>query len=260
MVEFTLPKNSVILGEGKIFKAPEGATNIRRFEVYRWDADKGENPRIDAYEIDLDDCGPMLLDAIIKIKNEIDPTVSFRRSCREGVCGSCAMNINGTNTLACIKAIEDYKGIIKIYPLPHMDVIKDLVVDMTHFFAQYASIKPWIETQTPAPSDRERLQSKEERAKLDGLYECVLCACCSTSCPSYWWNSEKYLGPAILLQSYRWLVDSRDENAGERLDALEDPFKLYRCHTIMNCTDTCPKGLNPAKAIAETKKLLLQRQ
>lgn len=259
MVEFTLPKNSVILAEGKTFKAPEGATNIRRFEVYRWDADKGENPRIDAYEIDLDGCGPMLLDGIIKIKNEIDPTVSFRRSCREGVCGSCAMNINGTNTLACIKAIADYQGTIKIYPLPHMDVIKDLVVDMTNFFAQYASIKPWIETQTPAPSDRERLQSKEDRAKLDGLYECVLCACCSTSCPSYWWNSEKYLGPAILLQAYRWLVDSRDENTGERLDELEDPFKLYRCHTIMNCTATCPKGLNPAKAIAETKKLLLQR-
>ena len=260
MVEFTLPKNSVILAEGKTFKAPEDATNIRRFEVYRWDSDRGENPRIDAYEIDLDDCGPMLLDAIIKIKNEIDPTVSFRRSCREGVCGSCAMNINGSNTLACIKAIVDYKGTIKIYPLPHMEVIKDLVVDMTHFFAQYASIKPWIETQTPAPSDRERLQSKEQRAKLDGLYECVLCACCSTACPSYWWNSEKYLGPAILLQAYRWLVDSRDEHTGERLDDLEDPFKLYRCHTIMNCTDTCPKGLNPAKAIAETKKLLLQRQ
>lgn len=259
MVEFTLPKNS-ILTEGKTFKAPEEATNIRRFEVYRWEPDSGKNPRIDAFELDLDDCGPMLLDAIIKIKNEIDPTVSFRRSCREGVCGSCAMNINGKNTLACIKAIKDYQGIIKIFPLPHMSVIKDLVVDMENFFAQYASIKPWIETQTPAPSDRERLQSKEDRAKLDGLYECVLCACCSTSCPSYWWNSDRYLGPAILLQAYRWLVDSRDENTGERLDELEDPFKLYRCHTIMNCTDTCPKGLNPAKAIAETKKLLIQRQ
>ncbi len=259
MVEFTLPKNSV-LTEGKTFKAPKGATNIRRFEVYRWDPDSGKNPRIDAYEVDLDDCGPMLLDAILKIKNEIDSTVSFRRSCREGVCGSCAMTINGKNTLACIKAIKDYEGTIKIFPLPHMSVIKDLVVDMENFFAQYASIKPWIETQTPAPSDRERLQSKEDRAKLDGLYECVLCACCSTSCPSYWWNSDRYLGPAILLQAYRWLVDSRDENTGERLDELEDPFKLYRCHTIMNCTDTCPKGLNPAKAIAETKKLLIQRQ
>ncbi len=259
MVEFTLPKNSVLV-KGKTFKAPSDATNIRRFEVYRWEPESGQNPRIDTYEIDLDDCGPMLLDAIIKIKNEIDSTVSFRRSCREGVCGSCAMNINGKNTLACIKAIDSYKGTIKIFPLPHMSVVKDLVVDMTNFFAQYASIKPWIETQTPAPSDRERLQSKEERLKLDGLYECVLCACCSTSCPSYWWNSERYLGPAILLQAYRWLVDTRDENTGERLDELEDPFKLYRCHTIMNCTDTCPKGLNPAKAIAEIKKMLILRQ
>ncbi len=259
MVEFTLPKNSVLV-KGKTFKAPSEATNIRRFEVYRWEPESGQNPRIDTYEIDLDDCGPMLLDAIIKIKNEIDSTVSFRRSCREGVCGSCAMNINGKNTLACIKAIDSYKGTIKIFPLPHMSVVKDLVVDMTNFFAQYASIKPWIETQTPAPSDRERLQSKEERLKLDGLYECVLCACCSTSCPSYWWNSERYLGPAILLQAYRWLVDTRDENTGERLDELEDPFKLYRCHTIMNCTDTCPKGLNPAKAIAEIKKMLILRQ
>ncbi len=259
MVEFTLPKNSVLV-EGKTFKAPPEATNIRRFEVYRWEPDSGQNPQIDTYEIDLDDCGPMLLDAIIKIKNEIDPTVSFRRSCREGVCGSCAMNINGKNTLACIKAIDAYEGTIKIFPLPHMSVVKDLIVDMTNFFAQYASIKPWIETQTPAPSDRERLQSKEDRAKLDGLYECVLCACCSTSCPSYWWNSDRYLGPAILLQAYRWLVDTRDENTGERLDELEDPFKLYRCHTIMNCTDTCPKGLNPAKAIAEIKKMLVLRQ
>jgi succinate dehydrogenase / fumarate reductase iron-sulfur subunit len=151
------------------------------------------------------------------------------------------------------------KGDAKVYPLPHMPVIKDLVPDMTHFYAQYASIEPWIKTDSPAPS-HERLQSKEDRAKLDGLYECILCACCSTSCPSYWWNSERYLGPAILLQSYRWIIDSRDEATGDRLDALEDPFKLYRCHTIMNCTNTCPKGLNPAKAIAETKKLLVERR
>lgn len=257
MVEFTLPKNSVVK-KGKIYKAAQGATNIRLVEVYRWDPDSGENPRIDSYEIDMDKCGPMVLDAILKIKNEIDSSLTFRRSCREGVCGSCAMNINGKNTLACTKAIGDYPGTIKIFPLPHMSVIKDLVADMSHFFEQYASIKPWLTTESEAP-DAERLQSKEERAKLDGLYECVLCACCSTSCPSYWWNSDKYLGPAILLQAYRWLADSRDENDKERLDELDESFKLYRCHTIMNCTDTCPKGLNPAKAIAEIKKLLVER-
>jgi succinate dehydrogenase / fumarate reductase iron-sulfur subunit len=200
----------------------------------------------------------MVLDALIYIKNELDPSLTFRRSCREGVCGSCAMNIDGTNTLACTKLIEDIKKAVKVYPLPHLPVIKDLVPDLTHFFAQYASVKPWLQTDTPAP-DRERLQSKEERARLDGLYECILCACCSTGCPSYWWNSERFLGPAILLQAYRWIVDSRDEKTGERLDELEDPFRLYRCHTILNCTKVCPKGLNPAKAIAETKKLLVER-
>jgi len=259
MVEFALPKNSK-LQKGKEFPAPKDATNLKRFEVYRWNPDSGENPRIDIFHIDLDNCGPMVLDAVLKIKNEIDSTLTFRRSCREGVCGSCAMNVNGKNTLVCTKAIEDYNGTIKIFPLPHMDVIKDLVADMTDFFAQYASIKPWIETQTPPPADRERLQSKEERKKLDGLYECVLCACCSTSCPSYWWNSDKYLGPATLLQASRWLEDSRDENTGERLDEIEDPYKLYRCHTIMSCTDTCPKGLNPAKAIADIKKMMAIRQ
>lgn len=259
MVEFALPKNSK-LQKGKEFPAPENAINLKRFEVYRWNPDSGENPRIDIFHIDLDSCGPMVLDAVLKIKNEIDTTLTFRRSCREGVCGSCAMNVNGKNTLVCTKAIEDYEGTIKIFPLPHMDVIKDLVADMTDFFAQYASIKPWIETRTPTPPDRERLQSKAERKKLDGLYECVLCACCSTSCPSYWWNSDKYLGPATLLQAARWLEDSRDENAGERLDELEDPYKLYRCHTIMSCTDTCPKGLNPAKAIADIKKMMAIRQ
>ena len=259
MVELSLPKNSRLTA-GKTFKAAADAKNIKLFEVYRWDPDSGENPRIDRYEIDLDQCGPMVLDAILKIKNEIDPTLTFRRSCREGVCGSCAMNVNGKNTLVCTKAISDYSSTIKVFPLPHMKVVKDLVADMTHFYAQYASIKPWIETQTPPPADRERLQSREEREKLDGLYECVLCACCSTSCPSYWWNSERYLGPAVLLQAWRWLTDSRDENTGERLDELEDPFKLYRCHTIMNCTDTCPKGLNPAKAIAGIKQMLVERK
>ncbi len=258
MVEFALPKNSVPQ-KGKEFPAPQGATNTKRFEVYRWNPDDNENPRIDSYDIDLDHCGPMVLDAILKIKNEIDPTLTFRRSCREGVCGSCAMNVNGKNTLVCTKAISDYSQTIKIYPLPHLDVIKDLVADMSNFYAQYQSIKPWLQTESPAP-DRERLQSHEDRKKLDGLYECVLCACCSTSCPSYWWNSDKYLGPAALLQAYRWLNDSRDENTGERLDALEDPYKLYRCHTIMSCTDTCPKGLNPAQAIAEIKKRIAIRQ
>ena len=256
---FNLPKNS-IPQPGKVHPAPADATRTRRFEVYRYDPDTGNNPRVDVFEIDLDRCGPMVLDAILKIKNDIDSSLAFRRSCREGVCGSCAMNIDGRNTLACTKAIEDCGETVKIFPLPHLPVVKDLVPDMTHFFAQYASVKPWIQTQTPPPADRERPQSRDERAKLDGLYECILCACCSTSCPSYWWNSERYLGPATLLQAHRWISDSRDEHTGERLDALEDPFKLYRCHTIMNCTDTCPKSLNPAKAIAEIKKLLVERQ
>jgi succinate dehydrogenase / fumarate reductase iron-sulfur subunit len=197
---------------------------------------------------------------VIKIKNEIDPTLTFRRSCREGICGSCAMNIDGTNTLACTKPIAEIKGDVKINPLPHLPVVKDIVPDMSHFYAQYATIRPWIRTQSVAPPDRERLQSKDDREQLDGLYECILCACCQTSCPSYWWNGDRYLGPAILLQAYRWLADSRDEATGERLDELEDPFRLYRCHTIMNCTQTCPKGLNPAKAIAEIKKMLIARR
>lgn len=258
MVEFRLPKNSRVKA-GKTHKAPTGAKKVKRFKVYRWNPDDSENPRMDTYEVDLASCGPMVLDALIKIKNEVDPTLTFRRSCREGVCGSCAMNIDGTNTLACTKAIDDVKGDVSVTPLPHMEVVKDLVPDMTRFYAQYASIQPWLQSATPAP-DRERLQSKEDRAKLDGLYECILCACCSTSCPSYWWNGDRYLGPAILLQAYRWLIDSRDENTGERLDNLEDPFRLYRCHTIMNCTSTCPKGLNPAKAIAEIKKMMVARQ
>jgi len=258
MAEFTLPKNSKIQ-PGKTFSNANGAKNKKTFRIYRWDPDSGENPRMDQYEIDLDKCGPMVLDALIYIKNDIDTTLTFRRSCREGICGSCAMNIDGTNTLACTKYISDTKNDLPVYPLPHMEVKKDLVPDLTHFYAQYASIKPWIETQSAPPPDRERLQSKEDREKLDGLYECILCACCSTSCPSYWWNSDRYLGPAVLLQAYRWIADSRDETTGERLDNLEDPFRLYRCHTIMNCTNTCPKGLNPAKAIAEIKKLMVTR-
>jgi succinate dehydrogenase / fumarate reductase iron-sulfur subunit len=259
MATFKLPANSII-GRGKTYYSPESAKNPKVFKVYRWDPDSGQNPHIDNYEVDLARCGPMVLDALIKIKNEIDATLTFRRSCREGICGSCAMNIDGTNTLACTKAIEDIKGDVKITPLPHMPVVKDLVPDLTHFYAQYASIEPWMKTQTPPPPDRERLQSKEDRAKLDGLYECILCACCSTACPSYWWNGERYLGPAILLQAYRWIADSRDEYTGERLDNLEDPFRLYRCHTIMNCAKTCPKSLNPAKAIAEIKKMMVERR
>ena len=258
MVELALPKNSKIK-QGKTHKAPAGAKNIRRYQVYRWDPDTGANPSIDTYEVDLDTCGPMVLDALIKIKNEMDPTLTFRRSCREGVCGSCAMNIDGTNTLACTKDMADIKGDVKVYPLPHMEVVKDLVPDLSKAYAQYASVQPWLQADTPAP-DKERLQSPEEREKLDGLWECILCFCCTTSCPSYWWNSDRYLGPAVLLQAYRWIADSRDEKTGERLDNLEDPFRLYRCHTIMNCTNTCPKSLNPAKAIAETKKLMLERQ
>ena len=259
MAEFTLPQNSKVV-KGKQYPGPENLSRAKTFEVYRWNPDTGENPRMDTYTLDLDSCGPMVLDALIKIKNETDSTLTFRRSCREGICGSCAMNIDGTNTLACTKAITEIKGAVKVYPLPHMPVVKDLVPDLTHFYAQYSAIKPWLQGKTPPPPDRERLQSKQERARLDGLYECILCACCSTSCPSYWWNSDRYMGPAALLQAYRWIEDSRDEATGERLDDLEDPFRLYRCHTIMNCTRTCPKGLNPAKAIAEIKKLLVARR
>ncbi|NCV30459.1 MAG: succinate dehydrogenase iron-sulfur subunit [Rhodobacteraceae bacterium] len=224
MVQFALPKNSRVK-RGKTWPKPEGATNLRKFDIYRWTPDDGENPRVDTYFVDMDTCGPMVLDALIKIKNEIDPTLTFRRSCREGICGS---------------------------------VVKDLIPDLTHFYAQHASIMPWLETKTNRPA-KEWKQSIEDRKKLDGLYECVMCASCSTSCPSYWWNGDRYLGPAALLHAYRWIIDSRDEATGERLDELEDPFKLYRCHTIMNCAKTCPKGLNPAKAIAEIKKMMVER-
>ncbi len=261
MVEFALPKNSKISSKGKNFKCDaKNAKNLKLFKVYRYDPEDGQNPRIDSYEINMDECGPMVLDAIVKIKNEIDPTLTFRRSCREGICGSCAMNIDGTNTLACIKPISEVKDDVKIYPLPHMEVVKDLVPDLSTFYAQLNSIQPWLKNDEKTQSDKERLQSPEDRAKLDGLYECVLCACCSTSCPSYWWNGDKYLGPAILLQAYRFIADSRDQETGKRLDDLNDSFKLYRCHTIMNCTRTCPKGLNPAKAISAIKSLLLDKQ
>lgn len=225
--------------------------SLKLLSIYRFN---GAKPYLSNYSIDTKKTGPMVLDALNKIKNEQDSTLTFRRSCREGICGSCAMNINGTNTLACLTPIDKYDK-IKIYPLPHMQVIKDLVVDMTNFYDQYKSIQPWL--QTSKNPERENLQSKEDRRKLDGMYECILCACCSTSCPSYWWNSDKYLGPAVLMQAYRWISDSRDENKKMRLENLNDDFKLYRCHTILNCTRTCPKGLNPGKAIAEIKKEIL---
>jgi succinate dehydrogenase / fumarate reductase iron-sulfur subunit len=258
LAEFRLPANSRVT-DGKRFPAPAGAKDVKRFKIYRWDPEGEGNPSLDTFEIDRAECGPMILDALIKIKNEVDATLTFRRSCREGICGSCSMNIDGVNTLACTKFIDEVKGDVRIYPLPHLPVIKDLVPDLSQVFAQYASIEPWLKSETPPP-EGERLQSPEERERLDGLWECILCFCCTTSCPSYWWNGERYLGPAVLLQAHRWLSDSRDEATGERLDQLEDPFRLYRCHTIMNCTRTCPKGLNPAKSIAEIKKLMLERR
>ncbi len=262
MVELTLPRGSKVK-KGKVWPAPVTANGkkpkrTKDFKVYRYNPNEDANPRVDTYRVDLESCGPMVLDALIKIKNEVDPTLTFRRSCREGVCGSCAMNIAGSNTLACTKSISDISGSVSVHPLPHMEVVKDLVPDMTNFYAQHAQVGPYLMTKSPQP-EKEWKQLPEERAKLDGLYECILCASCSTACPSYWWNSERYLGPAALLQSYRWLADSRDEATGERLDGLDDPFRLYRCHTIMNCTDTCPKGLNPAKAIGEIKQMLLKR-
>lgn len=229
--------------------APPAATT---FKIYRWNPDTGGEPKAVNYTVDMDDCGPMVLDALIKIKNEQDPTLTFRRSCREGICGSCAMNINGTNTLACLCRIDTGKN-NAVYPLPHMEVVKDLVPDLTNFYNQYKSIQPWLQASPKKADQKEYLQTTEDRKKLDGMYECILCACCSTSCPSYWWNGDKYLGPAALLQAYRWISDSRDTASKERLDALNDYWKLYRCHTIMNCSKVCPKHLNPGEAIAKIK-------
>lgn len=247
------------IGKGKRWPVPAtAAARVKTFEIYRYDPDSGDNPVIDIFEIDLDNCGPMVLDALIRIKNKVDPTLTFRRSCREGVCGSCAMNIDGTNWLACTRYIAETDGSATIYPLSNLRIIKDLVPDLTHMFAQYSLIEPWLHSKAPAP-ERERLQSPAERAELDGYYECILCFCCTSGCPSHWWNGDRFLGPAALLHAYRWLIDSRDEATGERLDDLEDPFRLYRCHTILNCTRTCPKGLNPGKAIAEIKKMIVER-
>ncbi|KAI8577006.1 hypothetical protein K450DRAFT_253932 [Umbelopsis ramanniana AG] len=228
----------------------------KTFEIYRWNPDTpAEKPTLQEYKVDLNACGPMILDALIKIKNEMDPTLTFRRSCREGICGSCAMNIEGGNTLACLARIDrNVSKPVKIYPLPNMHIVKDLVPDLTNFYKQYKSIEPYLKQKTGPPEGKENLQSIEDRKKLDGLYECILCACCSTSCPSYWWNQDEYLGPAVLMQAYRWMADSRDQFGRERRDKLQDKYSIYRCHTIMNCAKTCPKGLNPGRAIAQIKK------
>lgn len=261
---FPVPRNFGVspgsrIRRGRHWTAPAGATRVKRFDIYRYDPDSGDNPRIDTFEVDLDDCGAMVLDALIWIKNKVDSTLTFRRSCREGVCGSCAMNIDGTNWLACTRFIGETDVPATIYPLANMRIIKDLVPDLTHVFAQYEMIEPWLQEMTPAP-ERERLQAPKDRERLNGYYECILCFCCTSGCPSHWWNGDRFLGPAALLQAWRWLTDSRDEATGARLDKLEDPFRLYRCHTILNCTRTCPKGLNPGKAIAEIKKMITERQ
>ena len=258
MVEFTLPNNSKVV-EGISYVSKQVLESSKKLKIYRWDPEKNNNPRIDTYEIDKNKCGPMVLDALVKIKNEIDTTLTFRRSCREGVCGSCAMNIDGVNTLACLKPIKDVKNDIKIYPLPHMRVVKDLVPDLSDAYKQLESIKPWLDRGEEKSDivEEEKKQQPKDRAKLDGKWECVLCFCCTTSCPSYWWNSKEYLGPAVLLQASRWINDSRDSKRKERLEKLNDSMKLYRCHSIMNCTRSCPKGLNPAKAIADIKKAIV---
>jgi len=239
--------------------ATQAQPRLKKFDIYRWNPDvPGQKPYKQTFEVDLNTCGPMVLDGLIKIKNELDSTVTFRRSCREGICGSCAMNINGTNTLACLSRIDpNTDKATKIYPLPHMYVVKDLVPDMNNFYAQYKEIEPYLQREGKQEFGKvAHYQSVEDRAKLDGMYECILCACCTTSCPSYWWNGDKYLGPAVLMQAYRWMVDSRDEKTAERMEKMQDHYSVYRCHTILNCTKTCPKGLNPGEAIAGIKKLM----
>jgi succinate dehydrogenase / fumarate reductase iron-sulfur subunit len=239
------------------------ADDLKRLKIYRWDPEKKDNPRLDTYEIDQNKCGPMVLDALIKIKNEVDTTLTFRRSCREGVCGSCAMNIDGINTLACLKPMSEIRKDIKIYPLPHMKVVKDLVPDLNVAYKQLEFIKPWLDRNENKDNKNktkiieEKKQNPKDRLKLDGKWECVLCFCCTTACPSYWWNSDEFLGPAVLLQASRWINDSRDGTRKERLAKINDSMKLYRCHSIMNCTRSCPKGLNPAKAIADIKKAIV---
>ena len=241
MAEFSLPSNSKII-KGDYYQDKTGSKNIKKVNVYRWNPEDDKNPRIDTFEVDMSNCGPKVLDILFKIKNELDPSLTFRRSCAHGVCGSCAMNVDGVNTLSCIKSHSDIKG--------------DLIGDLSNLYKQYESIQPWLKTSKTSKEKEEIIQSQKDRSKLDGYYECILCACCSTSCPSYWWNGDKYLGPAVLLQAYRWINDSRDEEKNERLKKVADELKLYRCHTIMNCTNSCPKGLNPAKAIGSIKKML----
>jgi succinate dehydrogenase / fumarate reductase iron-sulfur subunit len=230
---------------------------MRVFNIYRYDPDKDVAPRMQRYQIDVHPGDRMLLDVLIRLK-AMDPTLSFRRSCREGVCGSDAMNINGKNGLACLTNMTTLPQTVTLKPLPGLPVVRDLLVDMTGFFKQYHSVKPWLMTESPPPA-RERLQSSQAREELNGLYECILCACCSSACPSFWWNPDKYVGPAGLLQAYRFLVDSRDEATGARLDNLHDPYRLFRCRTILNCTDVCPKGLNPALAIGKIKEMMVRR-
>jgi len=229
----------------------------RTFEIYRYDPDKDAKPYMQTFEIELEGTERMLLDALMKLK-KVDDSISYRRSCREGVCGSDAMNINGKNGLACLTNMQTLPQKITLRPLPGLPVVRDLIVDMSQFFKQYHSIKPYIVNETVAP-EKERLQSQEDREELNGLYECILCACCSTSCPSFWWNPDKFVGPAGLLAAYRFIADTRDQVREERLDNLEDPYRLFRCHTIMNCVDVCPKGLNPTRAIGKIKDMLVKR-
>nr|UAT97961.1 succinate:cytochrome c oxidoreductase subunit 2 [Ahnfeltia fastigiata] len=239
-----------------LFKKGIPVTSSKFLRVYRWNPYLNKQPWFSIYPISLPMCGPMILDALIQIKEKQDSTLTFRRSCREGICGSCSMNIDGTNSLACLKPLNTKEKFITVYPLPHMYIVKDLVPDLTNFYSQYKSIKPWLVSLNS--SKKEHLQSKADRLELDGLYECILCACCSASCPSYWWNHDKYLGPAVLLQAYRWIVDTRDDSTNSRLKFLDHKMRLYRCHTIMNCSKTCPKSLNPGKAIASIKYKISQ--
>jgi succinate dehydrogenase / fumarate reductase iron-sulfur subunit len=259
MAQFRLPANSRYADRaGRRHEPPADAARPREFRIYRYDPDSREPPRVDAYAVDLDRCGPMVLDALIKIKNEVDPTLTFRRSCREGICGSCAMNIDGVNTLACTQPIAAIRGEIRIFPLPHLPVVKDLVPDLEQFYRQYAAVEPWLKAGDPPADGGERRQPPAEQEKIDRPSACILCACCSTSCPSFWWNPDRFLGPAALLAAYRWIVDTRDGARAERLEKLDEAFRLYRCHTIMNCTEACPKDLNPARAIADIKRRIAE--
>lgn len=264
MAQLSLPKESKPV-KGKLFDVSESKNDSIEFKIYRWDPEVGGRPRYDTYRLDKPSIGgTMVLDALLYIKNNVDPSITFRRSCREGICGSCAMNVNGENMLVCIKSIDDVpdskKG-LRISPLPHMKVIKDLVPNLEDAYKQYAEIEPWMKSPPAAKGARERIQSAEDADALNGKdgrgpSACVLCFCCSTACPSYWWNSDKFFGPATIMQAWRWIRDTRDESTKERLEQLNDEFKLYRCHTIMNCTQTCPKGLNPAEAVANVKKAI----